>query len=37
LERCPEFLVSVSVETKMSIWVPTSRYHSQRRRRRGKG
>jgi hypothetical protein len=37
LERCPEFLVSIGIKTISSAWTLTSRYHSQRRRRRGKG
>ena len=38
LERCPEFSVSICVETKkISAWGLTLRYHIQRKRRRGKG
>jgi hypothetical protein len=38
LERCPDFSVSICIKTKkMVAWGLTSRYHSQRRTRRGKG
>ena len=37
LERCPEFSVSICIKKRMSAWRLTSRYHIQRRRRKGKG